>query len=321
MHSHTLFPSQAGFNVFWLDFCQYPLKATLVNDSKIDSVNKHWFREAPSDFPYPLHACVSSTQNPEDIQGHICVLSPLEFLWGPVIALADQLDCGISDEDVNAWHDAFLGVTVVVHVIDSLQERVWKAVAFRENQVEAGEISKLTPLERVSVVVEIKGLLEKNSGVELGSEQISVQWNEYVKTSARGSEPMKPALVDTCLTIERRILCNESLKEDLMMAERNGPVFTSVSQYDAAVKKGGTGVLIEWSLRMMIDYVLFQNTPAGELSVRALSGKGLPAGKGLVDLFMAKRDCGVWLVQKASMDKLIIFNISRYDSLETSVVF
>ena len=59
---------------------------------------------------------------------------------------------------------------------------------------------------------------------------------------------------------------------------------------EAVVKKGGSDDNIRYSIVGLVDLVLYQGVVPGELSVRQVSGRGLPANKGRLDTILGRRE-------------------------------
>ena len=68
-----------------------------------------------------------------------------------------------------------------------------------------------------------------------------------------------------------------------------GP-FDSIYKLEAIVKKGGTPANIRWLTGGVLDAVQHQGTPLSEIAVRQLTGKGIPGGRGFLDLLLGRRE-------------------------------
>lgn len=80
----------------------------------------------------------------------------------------------------------------------------------------------------------------------------------------------------------------------------------------AIIKRAGTKELIRWAIKMLADMVMYGNTPTRELSSRKLSGRGMPGGKGIVDLCLAKKEVAWCLLTQDKLYREIIgYVVSR----------
>ena len=134
-------------------------------------------------------------------------------------------------------------------------------------------------------------MLEQELNKSLGAEQFAVKWNEQLKM-ASCSEAMKPSLADAAMTAWQRVLQDPDLRDLLLCQEQvyDPPVFDSIYKYEAIIKKCNTFDNIRWTIGALLDLVAHHGTASAEFSVRQLSGKGLPGGKGKIELMLAKKD-------------------------------
>ena len=139
-------------------------------------------------------------------------------------------------------------------------------------------------------VVAAKKMVEKLWGHELGAEQTALKWQEHVKM-ASCAEVMKTSYVDACLTVWRRCMSDPECALLITWQDSQAQaIFDSLYKLDAIVKRANSVTHICYSLGYIIDMVYNQGASAGEFAVRQLSGKGLPGGKGKIDMILAKRE-------------------------------
>ena len=102
---------------------------------------------------------------------------------------------------------------------------------------------------------------------------------------------MKTGLVDACYTTHNRALRHDEIRDLLWDADRelDATPFDSVYKIEAAVKRGQSTEGILWCIGGVLAAVRFQGVTPGEVALRVLTGRGLPGGKGLLDLIWASR--------------------------------
>ena len=120
-------------------------------------------------------------------------------------------------------------------------------------------------------------------------------WSKHVETSPM-SESITTSYIDAALTVYDRLLSIDEAKAIVLDAEERWGVkspWDSVYKLEAVIKKCGraspqTTKKLLWVLGCVTDTVLYLELSPGQISVRALSGKGQPGGKGLVDYWLYK---------------------------------
>ena len=107
-----------------------------------------------------------------------------------------------------------------------------------------------------------------------------------------GSEKMKTGLMDAIMTVWNKATSSEGTRNLIMWADRHVcvEVFPSIWVLEAAVKKAGSSDNIRYGVVGLLDLVLYQGVSPGELSVRQISGRGLPANKGRLDTILGRRE-------------------------------
>ncbi|CAE7474778.1 unnamed protein product [Symbiodinium natans] len=76
--------------------------------------------------------------------------------------------------------------------------------------------------------------------------------------------------------------------------------------------------MIHWTVMLIADMVQYGGTIPRELSVRKLSGKGQPGGRGIVDLCMCKKEIAWCMIKKARDLKVSEVAVKRMDAWEKS---
>ena len=64
------------------------------------------------------------------------------------------------------------------------------------------------------------------------------------------------------------------------------------------VKRAQPPQMIHWCAAGLLDMLLTKTASIGELSVRQLTGNGLPGGKGILDTLIAKEELAMLLIKK-----------------------
>ena len=74
------------------------------------------------------------------------------------------------------------------------------------------------------------------------------------------------------------------------------------------MKRASSKDMIHWTVMLIADMVQYGGTIPRELSVRKLSGKGQPGGRGIVDLCMCKKEIAWCMIKKANFRLLKIID-------------
>lgn len=123
---------------------------------------------------------------------------------------------------------------------------------------------------------------------------------ENVKLASH-AEPVKTSYVDAVQTVWKRLMSDKECKGMIMWQDAQGcTVFDSVYKLEALVKKAGALSNIKFCVSYILDQVMNDGAAPGEFAVRQLSGKGLPGGKGKIDMCLAKKELSQALKDYAS---------------------
>ena len=282
--------SQSGYNLFRLNLNQWATMDTPVQMMKLNWVVDHfWEAKMPDCFPHTIVVALRTGEEPASNVG--TMISPPEFAWAPVRAIENAIQNGSSDDDLQKLRKLVLSATVRFEIIDNTNDRIWRAHQLRQSEIQTGDSAKLTPLQFMFSVMSSKHMLENTLNQSLGAEQTCIEWKKHV-TLATSMDEMKVGLVDAIITVWNRLMIDSDCREIVMWADNNfsPTIFDSIYKYEAVVKKAGTLENIRYVIAGLIDLVVHQGTSSGELAVRQLSGKGLPGGKGKIDMQIAKKD-------------------------------
>ncbi len=96
-------------------------------------------------------------------------------------------------------------------------------------------------------------------------------------------------------------------------------VFTNSKPHQAVVKRCSTHNGITWGLSSLFDALKTNLLTAPELAVRQLQGKGLPGGKGILDLFLGKQDAAVALHKFAADADFTQSLVARLEKWKVSI--
>ena len=297
---------ECGFNAFKLDWFSSPCSLAPVSKFKIEWLIKHFFSMAFDNLP-PIHVALPSGVSPED--GGLVMLSPPEILWAAVLGLRRLIEDAKADDDcVRLCRKAFQSACVCFEVLDNKRDRLFQCHQLRESMTQLGDSVKRSPIQRLYDVIETRNLW----GPNMGAAQMAAMWEENIVLSA-GSEPMKVGMIDACLTVEKRMLSDEATKREVVAADSEMEVqsFDSIYKLEAIVKRAKTPHAIRWTTAGIIDMVKAGYITAPELALRQFTGRGLPGGKGVVDLLLGKYDLGCALEKWAEKRNLDTHMISK----------
>ena len=147
--------------------------------------------------------------------------------------------------------------------------------------------------------MESKELAEKHLGQAVGAEKAAELWAGGVINMAPSSEKVTTSFVDACFTVNARLLSNEKLQLLCEDADSAGVTpLDSIYKYEAIVKRASSPQLIYWCVAGLLDLVKMKLASPGDISLRQLSGRGLPGGKGILDTLIAKRELACAIVEK-----------------------
>ena len=291
---------EVGHSIFVLNPAMYPSSGVTINPKKIRLLKEQFFSSDTKDkFPYPLYGAVRSGEVPGP--GTVALLSPPEMLFAAVEAAAEKVKASVDDEEAERVRNNLLLVTIMFEEVDSEEDRLWRCHNLRAAHVGVGDAVKLSLMEKMEAVVEIKALVASWEGVsieEMGAEQTANIWNKHVNEGAL-QEGITVGFIDAAQTVINRT--DDPVIQGLfrLQDDLDVPVFTSVYQVEGVVKKAGTMAKIRWSLSGLVDSVLHRGVSPGELAVKKLTGKGLPGGKGLVDTLIGQYDLATTLTSWA----------------------
>ncbi|CAK0909905.1 unnamed protein product [Prorocentrum cordatum] len=294
-----------GFNIFQLDLNGNPAQRAHTNmnelNSLVDIVFQNGFRGS---FPDTFTAAVSvtdATQDVSDTFGNLVTASPPEMIWAVILGTAKLLDTGPTSEQVAMLRRGLITFPV-------------KFTVSRESIAAMGDAVKRTATQRFFDIMESKDVIETSLGHEVGAQRTAKTWAEKVEL-APNSEKISETYVDACFTVGARLMSNVQTQKIVVEADSSGTTpFDSIYKYEAVVKRAQSGNLTHWCTAGLRDLVTAKMTTAGEISLRQLTGRGLPGGKGLLDLLIAKQELGHCIIKKVHDMGL---NASTLQRLET----
>ena len=97
--------------------------------------------------------------------------------------------------------------------------------------------------------------------------------------------------MDAVFTTMKRLMATPEIQAEIIRADSRGDTpFDTVYKYETIVKRCPSTASMLWCVCGLIDWVRAGLASTGELSVRQLSGKGLPGGKGVLDVLIGKQE-------------------------------
>ena len=283
---------QCTLNFWWLDLFTAPTISSGVSRARVRDLSNHFF-STPGAWPsaFKLEVEVPDGKLPHEVAGSITAISPIEMVWAALFGWMELLRNAPSGEEKQQIKDAMLTVEVRIKrrdPVDMTLNTLWSAHNVRESIVTLGDAIRRTPCQRLLDLMHAKELLEKKTGESLGAERCAALWNENV-TLHPGAEPVKASYVDAVFTVHNRLLSMPRVADALLTADSDGTsAFDSVYKMDAVIKRCGSPQCIAFVTLGLLDAVLKGVVTPGELSLRNLTGRGLPGGKGLLDTMVAK---------------------------------
>ena len=279
-------------NLWWLDLFAGPTISSGVSRARVRDLSNHFF-STPGAWPstFKLDVEVPHGKLPHEIAGSIVVISPMEMVWAAVFGWTELLRNDPPAEDVQRIKEAMLTAEVRIKRArpdDGSLGTLWSAHNARESIVTLGDSVRRTCCQRMLDLMHAKTLLDKKAGQIFGAEKCAEMWNANVRLHP-GAEPVKAAYVDAVFTVHKRLLSVDRVAEAVLRADAAGnSAFDSVYKMDAVIKRCGSPQCIAFVTLALLDAVSKSILTPGELSIRNLTGRGMPGGKGLLDTMVAK---------------------------------
>ena len=282
----------AAFNIFQVvDLMSFVTHDTPVHTDHTQKLADHFWSPVPNDLVCPyLIVLAAMPSDANDGLRTLPMLSPPEYAWAFLFALEAAINAGSTDAELATFRQMALSFTVRVEVHENQQQRVWRAHQLRQSDTQVGYVAKQSPVQFMYSVLPTKAMLEKAVGHELGVEKTCEAWQQNVKL-ASCVEPMKLAYIAAVFTIWRRCMQDDVCRHIIHWQDGQAlPIFDSAYKLEALVKRATSVPCIRYCLGTIIDMVYNHGACAGEFAVRQLSGKGLPGGKGKIDMILAKKE-------------------------------
>ena len=249
-----------------------------------------------------LIVAVKDTENLTAELASCTSISPIEFIWGPLLVYADHLNKAPTDDEVANIRRALLTVKCSIVLDTDPMRTFWNSFEFRARTKQAGEASDRTAVQSMYDVWESKTLLDKKLGHSLGAEATANYWQTQVDKEFKMDEPHTTAMVDACFTVNKRWLSRKDcpVVAALIKADSNEDTpLKSVYKYEAVIKRAPSDATMVWCFAGLLDLYRSGLATEGELSIRQLNGRGLAGGKGIVDLLVGKHEAALALERKA----------------------
>lgn len=232
-------------------------------------------------------------------KGNLRVISPEEILHAFVIRVAEDLERGTTTESLNIWQSCFLNTPMVFVPLESELSAYFTGVNQREDIGSKYENLYRTPVQRAYEITSFRRRRELERGQKVSVAELVSLWNQHVKMSNMADSKVDKNYIDVCCVVSDRLLSCAPIREVILECEelfqRRTP-FDSIFKLEIIARrtsKAESRAL--WLVTGLKDLVQNADYSGGELSVRALSGKG-QGGRGLVDLLLYKLDLKEFLL-------------------------
>ena len=97
---------EGACNIFIVDMFSSPNKMAPVAKHKVQRLVDHFFDKPFGDYPFDIHVCLKTGQDPTQHFGALVVLSPPELIWSCILGLGNLLDASISDAEASRKQQA-----------------------------------------------------------------------------------------------------------------------------------------------------------------------------------------------------------------------
>lgn len=278
----------AGCNLFWLNMLFTPTPHVPVRRQAVDSLVEHFFKE-----PAPIDGVTVSVFDAIKVAGHKGALeacSPEELRHAALFAMARDVKAERA-EAIATWRRLALSTSVTFVKHRDADERYWAALQQRENLAQSSEAMSRTAIQRIYEIGRFRNQQRQLHGSAKASAAAIFDAFNSKLTLARTSQQLSKSIVDMALTIYDRLLSTPELTEVLLIAD-SGPKhlnpFDSVTKLQILIQKTKSTANLVWCVRHLWHMCRHQGLAPKSVTVDALRGSA--AGKGLVDLWLLKRD-------------------------------
>ena len=299
-----------------IDCLAIPSIDSPIYETKVNWLKDHFWATPPNTFPYTITAVTSSTT----VTLPAVQISAPEYTWAAILGVAEAIKAQAEPEVLEKYRSVLGRANVTIELIENENKRAWRSIQLRQDDQQKGEATKMTTIQLVATMVSIKKRCEKQAGRQLGADKIAAEWNSNVKM-AKSSDAVKGGLIDAALTVHSRMLSVPSIADLVVWADATcePPIFDSIYKLEAIIKKAGTPEMIRWCVAGIIDMVLNLGSTPGEVALRQITGRGMPGGKGKVDLLMGKRELAKCLATYSEEKQVSAMLNSKFSLWHTGV--
>ena len=252
-------------------------------------------------------------RNAADVEGEMpnaTSITPLEFIWAPVLVYASHAKTSPGPDDMALIRRALLAANAKFSKQGAeAMAGFWGTFHLRHRLKVVGEAVKRTPVQKAFDIWESKQMLDDLEKQNFGADAMATYWQRHVEqgmlTPVQKGEPPDNfcfGLIDACFTAMRRFFNSSDcpIVRYAIECDLDGTTpLDSIYKYETAIKRAPSDEMAKWSIGGMIDFYQGGLLTSGELSSRQISGRGLPGGKGVIDLLVGKAEGGLALERKA----------------------
>ena len=285
-----------GGNLWWLDPIVNLTPGVPKYSEACRLLIKAYFASGPA--PYPDLVTVALLPHEEvcvtSLKGSLSCVSPDELVHAMLIASSEDLAAWGDDLDrVNVWRHHFLTVPFEFTRTASVKLRYYMAEQKRQNIGQNFASMKRLAVQQMYVTMTWRSEYAPNLKVS----DLVIEWNSNVRM-AQNSEEFSESYFDACCTVWDRLMVHVTLRDKILLMEEefvcdpDGGPWKSIYRLEALVKKCGkrgqdsTLENLTWSVMGLHDRLRNKAILPSDCNVRALSGKGQPSNKGLVDFLL-----------------------------------
>ena len=136
--------------------------------AKVEHIVNHFWNPPPSDGTGPYTITLAQGSDTTEMGALLMQLSPPEYCWAPVIAIAKAIHDGVGDDVLELYRACLLNTPLRIEIYDNAQDRLWRAHQLRQDEAQKGIVAKPTPIQMIMDIVEAKKMLERNVNGKLG---------------------------------------------------------------------------------------------------------------------------------------------------------
>ena len=275
-------------NLLWLNVFRPPLAGVPINASGVDILMNRNFRE-PVSFPAPLMVAVPTTQyKAEEHLGDWQFITPEEVIHAYLLAAARDVG---NQQKMKLWRFHML-TTSFCFVVSHGEDVHWRQARLREDAEVAFRVLVRSALQRVYEVVAV---LNRRAGTRtLSYAQLADLYQQHL-VQMDTSEKISTSFITDAVRLHKSLLQDDGIVQTLAWMDskwgKAAPLNSVTKLSSVMTKTKGNEEQARWVINCVRDRCESKQANVDDgWSVDSLTGGKDKSGKGLIDLFLYKRE-------------------------------